>query len=127
MRRFGCTWKLASVIAATAAASPHHSLPAKRPARASSGASVFSATHSAPCSDSASNAAAATSRVYQSRMPGSGPIVKSVHSGRKKYPSASSGTPRTTLPSAAPKKTMSSALAPPNTTSQNGCHSGLST
>ena len=53
-------------------------------------------------------------------------VVKFVHSGEKKYPSTSSGTPRTTLPSAAPRKTVSSRLAPVNTTSQNGRHTTFS-
>ena len=55
---------------------------------------------------------------------GVGAERKLVHSGSKKYPPASSGTPRTTLPSAAPKKIASSALEMQKTTSHKGAHSG---
>src|SRR5437899_13051892 len=45
---------------------------------------------------------------------------KFVHSGRKKFPAASSGAPRTIFPSAAPKSIASSALAPAKITSRTG-------
>jgi len=59
-------------------------------------------------------------------MPGSGPSRKSVHSGSKNHPSASSGTPRTTFPSAAPKKIARNPLDREKTASQSGRQVGLS-
>jgi len=56
--------------------------------------------------------------------PGSGPRRKSVHRGAKKRPLASSGTPRTTFPRAAPRKTARSALASEKTTSQKSLQIG---
>src|SRR5215831_17014228 len=69
--------------------------------------------------------------VYQSRMPlfvPEGPWFtrKFVQSGSKKYPSGPRGTPRTTLPSAAPKKMRSRMLDAQKTTSKNPRHTGLS-
>ena len=58
-------------------------------------------------------------------MPVSLPAEKSVHNGRKNSPERSSGTPRTTLPNAAPKKTANRPLAEANTTSHSGCHTRL--
>ena len=107
--RCGCTRKLATVMATTHTASAGHTLFAAMRARLCTSPSVFSATHSAPCTVSASTAATAISSVYQSRMP------------------ASSGTPRTTLPSAAPKNTASSPLASANIASHSGCHTRLCT
>ena len=46
---------------------------------------------------------------------------------QEKKPEWSSGTPRTTLPIAAPKKIASIALAAANTTSHNGYHTRLET
>ncbi len=61
--------------------------------------------------------------VNQSRMPGLEPIgEKVVQRGSEKKPAPSSGTPRTTLPSAAPKKMISTALAAKKTASQNPAH-----
>src|SRR5690242_21292325 len=45
----------------------------------------------------------------------------------KKYPSSLRGTPRTTLPTAAPKKIASSTLAKENKKSKNDHQSGSST
>ena len=65
--------------------------------------------------------------VYQSRIPSWPPMPKSVHRGRKKRPLAPRGTPRTTLPSAAPRKTVSRALETKKMVSQNRRHTGAST
>jgi hypothetical protein len=67
-----------------------------------------------------------TSTVYQSRMPNSPPMRKSIQRGRKNLPEASSGTPRMTLPSAAPKKMASKAPEAMKPASQMGFQTGLS-
>jgi len=75
---------------------------------------------------SAASEARPTATVYQSRIPAAGPGLKFVHSGSKKRPSASIGTPRTTFPSAAPNTTASRMLEAAKRTSQSGVHAGLS-
>jgi len=114
------------VTRAVSAATPIQARPAIARARAAIGSSVLSATQSAPCIASAAKAARPTSSVYQSRMPASGPGRKSTHSGSKNRPLSSNGTPRITLPSAAPKKIARRELEKANVTSQSGFHASLS-
>src|SRR5260370_33627190 len=87
--------------------------------------SVFMTTQRLPCIASARSDAAPTSSVYQSIIPAGLPGTRVVHNGKKKYPSESSGTPRTTLPSATPKTTASIALATANPEAHSRCPSGV--
>src|SRR5580693_1594231 len=104
---------------------PHQQRPASFPARLPTSPEVLYCTHRPPCIISASNACTPTRTVNQSKMPVCSPRRQLVHNDSKKYPLASRGTPRTTLPSAAPKKIANSKLAPENTKSQKGIHMGL--
>ena len=60
-------------------------------------------------------------------MPTGSRALQSVNSSSENQPRASSGTPRTTLPSAAPRKTARSALAAQKTVSQAWRQSGEAT
>ena len=94
---------------------------ARRSASAREGSRlVFRTSQRPPCMERAARAKRPTSRVNQSTMPVSPVVPRSVKSGSKKVPVGDSGTPRTTLPSAAPRKTARRALETPNTTSQKG-------
>jgi hypothetical protein len=66
------------------------------------------------------------STVYQSRMPTGGLAVKSVKRASENQPSARRGRPRSRLPSAAPNKTGSRALAAQNRKSHHVRQSGSS-
>src|SRR5579872_2640664 len=81
-----CGWirKLKAVIRASSVATTHHERLARATHRPSMGPSVLSATQSAPCRSKVAKAAKPTTTVYQSRMPRSPLIPKSVQSGRKK-------------------------------------------
>ena len=59
--------------------------------------SALNANHKAPCCAKVRNADAATSGVYPSRMPASGPMEKLFQNGRQQWPDRSRGTPRTTV------------------------------
>src|ERR1700676_4631045 len=125
VRICGCTWKVMPVTTAVSASTPHHDCPPSFAARSLTAPLVFMRTHKLPCITSASNASTPVRIVYQSRIPVCSPSRKSVHNDSKKYPLASSGTPRTTLPSAAPKNTASSALEPQNKKSHKGSQTAL--
>ena len=68
-----------------------------------------------------------TSAVYASSTPESFPGQKLSKSGMRNVPVGSSGTPRSTLPSAAPRTTAMSVLPSAKVTSQNDAQSGLLT
>ena len=65
----------------------------------------------------------ATESVYQSRIPTRPRTPKSVKSDMLNCPVPSSGTPRSTLPNAAPNRIARSTLDTANTKSQADCHS----
>ncbi len=123
-----CGWsRIVNRVIRPVRPSTHHQTRDAMPrARSATGSGVLSATHSAPCIVSAARAPRPTITVYQSRIPDRGPGRKSVHKGSKKRPSASIGTPRTTLPRAAPKTTARRTLDAANRASQNGIQTGPS-
>ncbi len=116
---------VATRLAIVRHSSAAHSGFTTRRALCSSSPVVFRLSHSAPCIVSATSATRPPITVYQSRIPGATPGLQLVHSGKKKYPSACKGTPRSTLASAAPKKIVSSKLASPNTPSSSVCHTPM--
>src|SRR6187200_58046 len=126
-RKSGFTRAVPAVTAAQRMADAIARTRAAARLRSPIGPSVFHARNAAPCAHSAASAKTPTSAVYQSRIPTGGRAEKSVKSGSSNQPSAVSGTPRSRLPSAAPKKTGSSALATKKKTSHEPRHTGSET
>src|SRR5262249_38839534 len=125
-QRFGWITKLSGEITKVRATRTRQNLPPNARVPSCNLPAVFRTTQRLPCIANATNEVAPTKRVYQAITPASAPGSRFVHNGRKKYPFASNGTPRTTLPSATPKTNARTALAALNTVSQAGTHSGLS-
>src|SRR6266581_4019125 len=83
--------------------------------------SVLSVRYVAPWAASMTTARTATDTVYQSSNPTCPRTLKSVKNAIEKFPCGSSGTPRATLPAAAPKRIASKKLEQTKMKSQYAC------